>query len=214
MSLGSWTPTCSWLFAGIQSLSLPGLVQLPNPNHFPQGWRGMEGLEQAGRGDRQRGWEARMGKEVLGCWLPQAHWEWSEPAGTKGQAWDGHVYREQGQSFLPPSVLPRFCPSGSTDFRKGTASSSTACTGSGAVPRPQGGRWTAAPKRRLFDSLPGSLNLSSLLWNPSSPQIRRTEHPICLGLRLTWDSPVQTGTLSHATQITPQLLTWLPESLS
>ena len=53
MSLGSWTPTCSWLFAGIQSLSLPGLVQLPNPNHFPQGWRGMEGLAQAGRGDRE-----------------------------------------------------------------------------------------------------------------------------------------------------------------
>lgn len=64
MSLGSWTPTCSWLFAGIQSLSLPGLVQLPNPNHFPQGWRGKEGLEQAGRGDRE-GERMEWGR---GCW--------------------------------------------------------------------------------------------------------------------------------------------------
>lgn len=54
-----------------------------------------------------------MGKGVLGCWLPQAHWEWSEPAGTKDQAWDGQVpgmSREQEQSFLPlcfpSSVLP------------------------------------------------------------------------------------------------------------
>lgn len=72
MSLGSWTPTCSWLLAGIQSLSLPGLDQLPNPTPFPQGWRGVEGLEQAGRGDRE-GARLEQGRGNWGSGCVQAH---------------------------------------------------------------------------------------------------------------------------------------------
>lgn len=138
MSLGSWTPTCSWLFAGIQSLSLPGLVQLPNPNHFPQGWRGKEGLEQAGRGDWVRGWNGEGGAGVLAAagtlGLVRASWDKGPGLGWTG-AWDVRRTRTE----LPPSVLPLFCPSNSTDFGKLSASSSIACTGSGAVPREEAG---------------------------------------------------------------------------
>ena len=78
-----------------------------------------------------------------------------------GLGWTGAWDVRRTRTELPPSVLPLFCPSNSTDFGKLSASSSIACTGSGAVPRPQGGGWTAASKKRLFDSLPGSLTLTA-----------------------------------------------------
>lgn len=68
MSLGSWTPTCSWLFAGIQSLSLPGLDQLPSPTCFLQGWRGIERIYSRLAENTETGCGARLGKAVPRRW--------------------------------------------------------------------------------------------------------------------------------------------------
>lgn len=204
MSLGSWTPTCSWLFAGIQSLSLPGLVQWPNPNHFPQGWRGKEGPEQAGRGDRE-GERLEWGRGYwgAGCRRHIGSGQSQLGQGTRS-GMDKCLGCPENKDRASSLCTSPLLSSGSTDFGKLSASSSIACTGSGAVPRPQGGGWTAASKRRLFDSLPSSLTLTAHCSEIHlHPRLGGLNTQMCLGLRLTWDSPGQTGTLSHPTQITP-----------
>lgn len=130
MSLGSWSPTRFWLFAGIQSLRLSGLDQLPNLTHFPQGRRGREGVWRAVREDGEG-----MRQEL-------------------GTGWQG----EQGSSErteVDSSSLP---PSGSTDFREAAAylPSSTAHPGRGAVAWSWAEGWLSSSKRRPF-GFPSSL---------------------------------------------------------
>lgn len=89
---------CSWLFAGIQSLRLPGLDPLPNPLLL----LGLEGMGGEDRGEGElasgRGYQGHMG----GPWR----------AGSA--RWTGEL--EADFPFPPPPFPP--CPSTRADFRK------------------------------------------------------------------------------------------------
>lgn len=109
MSLGSWTPTCSWLFAGIQSLSLPSLDQLPNPTCFLQGWRGIERIYSRLAEKIEAGYETGLGKRVPMHWPQVETIETNEcKLGQRSQALRIDKCMETwgiGSSLPPPPLL-------------------------------------------------------------------------------------------------------------
>lgn len=112
MPLGSWTPNCSWLFAGIQSLSLPGSDQLPILWLLP----GLEGDRGAGRLAEKEGQrcEARAGEGHQGLghvWGPlrAVSAGWDKGLRPWGQTAQGEAGERFSLPFLPP--FPRGPPS-------------------------------------------------------------------------------------------------------
>lgn len=71
MSSGSWSPTCSWLFARIQSLSLPWLGPTAKSHSLSPGLEKKRRSVAHCRG-RQRACEAGIGDRVAGHWLYDA----------------------------------------------------------------------------------------------------------------------------------------------
>lgn len=110
MSPGSRSPTCSWLFARIQSLSLSWLGPTARSHSLPPGLqRRSVACCQGG----QSACEARMGDRVAGHWLCGA-----EPlravsvgrdgrAGPRGQISSGTMRRVEAPTSEKP---PPFCP--------------------------------------------------------------------------------------------------------
>lgn len=167
MALGSWTQTCSWLFVGIQSLSLLACTHCQTPLTSPR--LGEAGKRHSGLVEKiERGCESRIGEGTTRKGSKRDHLDNQCKLGQRSQRWGQMTQRELGDGLSPPSFLelppslPFLCSHMRPDLRE--ASSGHVLLHcpylAGVLPSDLGRMLSAEAKGELFgipSSPPGSL---------------------------------------------------------